>query len=54
MQLPQEPAHVLLEHDLSQASVCDMLLPRVITFGGMGESLGAQGYEKGWHSLSAK
>lgn len=25
-----------------------------ITFGCMGESLGAQGYEKGWHSLSAK
>lgn len=26
----------------------------VITFGDMGERLGAQGYEKGWHSLSAK
>lgn len=26
----------------------------VITFGGMGERLGAQGYEKGWLSLSAE
>lgn len=34
--------------------LCVVCCYHVCTFGGMGESLGAQRYEKGWHSLSAK
>lgn len=52
-QWPQEPAHAFLEHDLS-LSVWDAVAMCAITFGGVGESLGAQGSEKGWHSFSAK